>query len=92
MLGFTRLLLGEIYHFIELPFDLLIGDAMLACLLDKQILRFCYSDLTWETGGFELASTITLVLQAKRINLNQTEIVNVSALGRSTSFEQMLVQ
>ena len=36
------------------------------CLLDKLILDFCYSDLTWETGGFELASTITLVLQATK--------------------------
>ena len=33
------------------------------CLLDELILGFCYSDLTLETGGFELASTITLVLQ-----------------------------
>ena len=28
---------------------------------------FCYSNLRWETGGFELASTITLVLQANRL-------------------------
>ena len=32
------------------------------CLVDELILGFCYNDLTWETGGFELASTITLVL------------------------------
>ena len=51
------------YHF-----DWLIDDAMFACLLDKLILGFCYSDLTWETGGFELASTITLVLQANRLS------------------------
>ena len=31
------------------------------------ILGFCYSDLTLETSGFELASTITLVLQANRL-------------------------
>ena len=37
------------------------------CLLDELILGFCYSDLTLETGGFELASTITLVLQANRL-------------------------
>ena len=42
----------------------LIDDAMFVCLLDDLILDFCYSNLTWETGGFELASTITLVLQA----------------------------
>ena len=28
---------------------------------------FCYSNLRRETGGFELASTITLVLQANRL-------------------------
>ena len=52
------------YHLIELPFDWLLDDAMFVCLLDELILAFCYSDLTWETGGFELASTITLALQA----------------------------
>ena len=40
---------------------------MFVCLLDELILGFCYSDLTLETGGFELASTITLVLQANRL-------------------------
>ena len=60
----TRLLLDEIYNLIELPFDWLIDDAMFVFLLDELILGFCYSDLIWETGGCELASTITLVLQA----------------------------
>ena len=41
----------------------LIDDAMFVCLLDELILGFCYIDLTLETGEFELASTITLVLQ-----------------------------
>ena len=50
-LVFTRLLLDEIYHLIKLPFDWLIDDAMLVFLLDELILGFCYSDLTWETGG-----------------------------------------
>ena len=63
-LVFTRLLLDEIYHLIELPFDWLIDDAVFVCVLDELILGFCYSDLTWKTGGFEHASTITLVLQA----------------------------
>ena len=63
-LVFTRLLLDEIYHLIELPFEWLIDDAMFVCLFDELILGFCYSDLTLKTGGFELASTITLVLQA----------------------------
>ena len=36
-------------------------------LLDELILGFCCSDLTLETGGFELASTITHVLQANRL-------------------------
>ena len=64
---FTRLLLDEIYHFIELPFDYLIDDAMFVCLLDNLILGFLLQDLTRETGGFELASTITLVLQENRL-------------------------
>ena len=66
-LVFTRLLLDEIYHLIELPFEWFIDDAMFVCLLDELILGFCYSDLTLETGGFELALTITLVLQANRL-------------------------
>ena len=56
-----------VYHLIELPFESLIDDAMFVCLLDELILGFCYSDLTLETVGFELASTITLVLQANRL-------------------------
>ena len=63
---FIRLLLDEVYHLIKLPFERLI-DAMFPYLLDELILGFCYSDLTLETGGFELASTITLVLQANRL-------------------------
>ena len=64
---FTRLLLDEFFHLIELPFEWLIDDAMFVYLLDELILGFCYSDLTLETGGFELASTITLVLQADQL-------------------------
>ena len=63
-LVFSRLLLDENYHLIALTFEWLIDDAMFVCLLDELILDFCYTDLTLETGGFELASTITLVLQA----------------------------
>ena len=37
------------------------------CLLDELTLGFCYSDLSLETSGFELASTITLVLQANQL-------------------------
>ena len=48
-LVFTRLLLDEIFHLIELPFDRLIDDAIFVCLLVQLILGFCYSDLTWET-------------------------------------------
>ena len=46
-LVFTRLLLDEIYHLIELPFDWLIDDAMFVFLLDELILGFCYSNLLW---------------------------------------------
>ena len=37
---------------------------MFVCVLDEMILAFCYCDFTLETGGFELASTINLLLQA----------------------------
>ena len=60
-------ILDEIYDLIDLPFEWLIHDAMFVCLLDELILGFCYSELTLETNGFELASTITLVLQANRL-------------------------
>ena len=40
---------------------------MPVCLLDNVILDLCYSNLTRETGGFELASTITIVLRANRL-------------------------
>ena len=43
-LVFTRLLLDEIYHLIELPFDRLIDDAMFVFLLDELILGFWYSN------------------------------------------------
>ena len=51
------------YHLI----DWLIDDATFVCLLDDLILAFCYDNLTRETGGFELESPITLVLQAKQL-------------------------
>ena len=44
-------------------------DVMLifVCLLGDLILGFCYSNLRRETDGLELASTITLSLQVKRL-------------------------
>ena len=44
-------------------------DVMLisVCLPDNLILGFCYSNLTQETGKLELASIITLVLQANQL-------------------------
>ena len=45
-------------------------QCLFVCLFDatdELILGFCYSDLTLGTGGFELASTINLVLQANRL-------------------------
>ena len=59
--------LDEIYHLIELPFEWLFDDSMFVCLLDELILGLSYSDLTWETGGLELVSTITPVLLANRL-------------------------
>ena len=63
---FTRLLLDEIYHLIELPFEWLIDDAMFVCLLDELILGFCYSD--FDIGNrwiWTCINYMTLVLQAK---------------------------
>ena len=37
------------------------------CLLDDLILVFCYSNLTRENGGLELALIITIVLQANQL-------------------------
>ena len=76
-LVFTRLLLDEIYHFIEWTFwliDCIVNQCLFVCLLNELILGFCYSDLTWETGGFELALTVTLVLQATGIHPNNFDI------------------
>ena len=46
--------------------DWLIDDAMFVCLIDDLILDFLLQRLQ-ETGEFELASTITLKLQANRL-------------------------
>ena len=67
-LVFTRLLLDEIYHHIELPFDWLIDDAMFVRLLGELILGFCYSDFDIGSWWFwELASIIALVVQANQL-------------------------
>ena len=50
---------------------------MCVCLLDELILDFCYSDLILETGGFELASTITPVLQVNRLTKNISQFLGV---------------
>ena len=69
-LVFTKLVLHQIYHLIQLPFDWLIDDPMFACLLDELILGFCYRDFgirnRWIWTHFELTPTITLVLQVNR--------------------------
>ena len=79
-LVFTRLLHGEIYHLMELPFKWLIDDAMFVSLLDELILGFGYSDLTLEIGGFELASSITLVLQVNRLTMVVTMVFRSAPL------------
>ena len=48
---------------------------MFVCLLDELMLGFCYNDLTLETGGFELASTIILVLQVNRLTKRASHLV-----------------
>ena len=65
-LAFSRLLLDEIYHLIELTI-LSIDWWCNVCLLDNLILDFCYSNLKQESSGFELASIITVVLQANQL-------------------------
>ena len=45
---------------------------LFACSID---FRFCYSYMTWETGGLKLASTIILVLQANRLTKRANHIV-----------------
>ena len=65
---FTRLLLDEIYQLIELPFDWLVMQCyFFVSLLDDLILGSCYSNLTRETSGFEVSSTITLAFQANQL-------------------------
>ena len=54
---------------------------MFVCLLDELILSFCCSDLTWETGGFELALTTTLVLQANRLTKGASHLKLTSVLA-----------
>ena len=66
-LVFIRLLLDEIYHLIELPFDRLIDDAMFVWLHDELILSFCYSDFDIGNRWMWSYSTVTLVLQANRL-------------------------
>ena len=64
----TRLLLDEIYHLVELPFEWLIDWWYNVCFFTWWIVtKFLLSDLTLETGGFKLTSTITLVLQVNRL-------------------------
>ena len=62
-LVFTRLLLDEMYDLIKFPFDWL----MMGCSFLFVCLMICYSNLSRETGGIELASTIIHVLQANQL-------------------------
>ena len=62
-LVYTRLLLDETYHLIELPFDWLMMKLVFACLLDDLILGFCYSNLDignwWTRNRIDYHSCIT---------------------------------
>ena len=53
-LVFTRLLLDEIYHLIELPFKWLIDDAMFVSLLDELILGFVTAIWYWKPVDLNL--------------------------------------
>ena len=69
LLVFTKLLLDEIYQLIELPLEWLIDWWCNVCLFTWWIdtIGSFYSSLTLETSGFELASTIALILQANQL-------------------------
>ena len=71
-LVFTRLLLSEIYHFIGFPFDWLIdwwSNVFLFTWLFHSVFLLQQFDTANWTGRFELASIITLVLQAKQVTM-----------------------
>ena len=51
-LVFTRLLLNEIYHLIELPFDWLIDNAMFVGLLDELFAGFLLQQFNMENQWF----------------------------------------
>ena len=48
------------------------------CLLVDLILGFCYSNLTQETGGLEVTSTISLVLQVNRLTKSASYPIVIS--------------
>ena len=58
-LVFTRVLLDEFYHLIELPLDWLMMWCyfFFLCLLDDLILDFCYSNLGRESGDYHYCIT-----------------------------------
>ena len=60
----TRWDLAPYWNTIKLNDYVMLG---FICLLDDLMLGFCYSNLTRETGGLELASTITFILQVNRL-------------------------
>ena len=63
------------YHLID-------DEVFFVCLRDDLILAFfCYSNLRRETGGFELASTITLVLPVNRLTKCASQINNMQLAG-----------
>ena len=64
----------------------LIDDAIMifVCLLVDLIQGFCYSHLTLETGGLELASTVIFVLKANRL----TKCASQMNLSQRTVFCQ----
>ena len=67
-LTFTRLLLDEIYHLIELPFDwLMLWSKFLFVYLMILYQVFVTATLIRDTSELELSSTITLVLQANQL-------------------------
>ena len=64
------------------------------CLFAWIDFRFCYSHMTSETGGLELASTIILVLQANRLTkcASHPELVNVNVYIKIKAFKNIIMQ
>ena len=66
---------------------------LVVCLLVDLVLGFCYSYITLETGGFELASTIILVLEVNRLTMCVAMLSEISKnLGKISVTDILLTE